>query len=189
LGQHNYSPIQLSLLCNFCFGVTVFCWPAYGGVPDHPWFDPALAPASGTLPRATEVGLLPASDQIGGFNVTVPSFGPSFALRKHERARRTHHLRRLGPPRPACLPGGLRFAYCKSCQHSFSGANSYDSGHGGCFWAHYVVTASSETAGGVEDREMTLLWARLKSWWQARAARAAYRRLFEKDMRPRRRAF
>jgi hypothetical protein len=43
--------------------------------------------------------------------------------------------------------------------------------------------------GGAEDREMTLLWARLKSWWERRAARAAYRRLFEKDMRSRRRAF
>ena len=111
MGQHSYGPIQFSLPCNFCFGVTVFCWPAYSGVPDHPWFDPALAPASGTLPRATEVGLLPASDQIGGFNLTVPSFGPSFALRKHERPRRTHHLRRL-----ACPPGGLRFAYCESCR-------------------------------------------------------------------------
>ena len=39
------------------------------------------------------------------------------------------------------------------------------------FWARPVGTA-----GGVEDREMTLLWARLKSWWQTRAARAAYRR-------------
>jgi hypothetical protein len=37
-------------------------------------------------------------------------------------------------------------------------------------------------------REMTLLcllWARLKSWWQTRAARAAYRLRLEKDMRPR----
>ena len=154
-------------------------------MPVHPSFDPALAPASGTLPRATEVGLLPASDQIGGFNMTVLSFGPSFALRKHERPRRTHHLRRL-----ACPPGGLRFAYCQSCQRSFSSAGSYDSGHGGCFWAHYDARHGLDgTVGGVEDREMTLLWARLKSWWQTRAARAAYRRLFEKDMRPRRRAF
>jgi hypothetical protein len=36
---------------------------------------------------------------------------------------------------------------------------------------------------------MTVLWSRLKSWWKARAARAAYRRLFEKNTRLRRRAF
>jgi integrase len=63
--------------------------------------------------------------------------------------------------------------YCKSCQHPLSGADSYE-WHGGRW------------CGG---SRMTLLWARLKSWWERRSARAAYLRLLEKDMRSRRRAF
>jgi hypothetical protein len=35
---------------------------------------------------------------------------------------------------------------------------------------------------------MAVLWAKLRSRWKTRAARAAYRRLFE-DRRPRKRAF
>jgi hypothetical protein len=42
--------------------------------------------------------------------------------------------------------------------------------------------------GGAESRKMILLWAKLKSLWQKRAARAAYRRLFQGG-RLRKRAF